>query len=91
MKSVNPFRRNKALAVQRQIVVSDIEDMVTLKIGDSTLEFSYQDAFRLAQWLRVHGKRAKRFAGDEGRSIDVGAILTDAAEDEEMKANLHQI
>lgn len=50
-------------------------DLVTLRIGDSIMKLPYEVAIQLSQWLRVHGKAAKRTAGDMSRHWSAIAAL----------------
>jgi hypothetical protein len=62
---------------QERIAVSDEYDRVTLKLGNVDVTMTYATAIQLAGWLRVHGRKAKRFAGDTSRNISAYGILTD--------------
>ncbi len=54
-------------------------DCVKLDLGGHTLTMEYPTAIKLSQLLRVHGKQAKKFAGDAGKSWSTEAsVLTDA-------------
>ncbi len=59
------------------VSVANEADTVTLTIGNSTMRMSYADALKLSQWLRMHAKKAKRFAGDTGRHWSAVAMLED--------------
>lgn len=63
----------------QNVVVSDEFDMVTLKVGNVELKFSYETALALSQMLRLHGRKAKRFAGDTSRRYSARGILHDAS------------
>lgn len=45
--------------------------LVLLKIGSSEIRMDYETAIQLSTWLRVRGKEAKRFAGDDRRKWTV--------------------
>ena len=65
------------IRTRQGVVVSDENDIVTVKIGRATARFSYQTAFRLAQHMRLNAKCAMRVSGidvKEHRSITARAI-----------------
>ncbi len=51
---------------------------VYLEIGGHRLDMEYPDAIKLSQLLRMHGKQAKKWAGDSGKHYLTEAVLTDA-------------
>lgn len=55
------------LLSKQRIAVNTEGELVTLTVGNSTLKMPYETALQLSQWLRVHGKEAKRKAGDMSR------------------------
>lgn len=55
-------------------------DLVALTIGNTTIKMRYEDAITLSQHLRVHGKAAKRAAGDQSRHWSAVAIMGGAPE-----------
>lgn len=57
------------------IVVSDEGEYVSLRIGNATIQMHYAGAFKISQMLRLHGRRAKKRAGDMGRHWSVMGIL----------------
>jgi len=59
---------------QQMIIVSENE-LVAIKIGNTTLRVHYEDAFRISQMIRVRAKEAKRFAGDTSRHWSLIANL----------------
>ena len=62
-----------------KMVVSHEFDCVKLDLGGHTLTLDYPTAIKLSQLLRVHGKQAKKFAGDAATNWSTEAsILTDA-------------
>lgn len=61
---------------------------VKLRIGNAEISMSYEDAFKLSQWLRMSGKEAKRNAGDMSRHWSVIGRVT-AGELEEGKSHAH--
>lgn len=65
----------------QQIEVHDHFDQVHLKVGNRELKMTYETALKIAQMLRLHGRRAKAFAGDQRRHLQVAGLLSDAAQD----------
>lgn len=59
---------------QQMIIVSENE-LVAIKIGNTTLRVHYEDAFRISQMIRVRAKEAKRFVGDNSRHWSLIANL----------------
>lgn len=57
------------------VAVTHEGELVSLRIGDSTIRMGYETAIQLSQWLRVHGKAAKRTAGDMSRHWSAIAVL----------------
>lgn len=55
-------------------------EYVKLTLGNTTITMRYEDAITLSQHLRVHGKAAKREAGDQSRHWHAVAILNGAPE-----------
>lgn len=53
----------------------DEGEQAGFRIGNSELRFSYEDALRFSQMLRVHAKKAKRRAGDMSRHWSAIAVL----------------
>lgn len=68
--------RSPTLLAEYRIAVSQDGAMVRLEIGKVTVHLPYDVALQLSQWLRVHGRQAKRFAGDDARIISVVGTLT---------------
>ena len=64
-----------SLAKPTEIAVESEGEDVLLKIGNSVMRMHYEDAFKIAQWIRVRGKEAKRRAGDNSRHWSGLAIL----------------
>jgi len=58
-----------------QIRVDHEGDLVVVQIGSSTMKLPYEVAIQFSQWLRVHGKAAKRAAGDMSRHWSAIAAL----------------
>jgi hypothetical protein len=73
------IKRPPLLAPNR-VSVSDEGERVRLTIGNSSLLMGYEDAITLSQWLRVHGKKAKRHAGDLSRHWHAMAVMNGAPE-----------
>lgn len=62
--------------------ISVIEnELVRIKVGNIEIDVDHNCALWLSQQLRLHGKRAKRQAGDYSTTIGVSGILTDAEND----------
>jgi hypothetical protein len=55
-------------------------ELVVLEINGTRIKMGYENAITLSQWLRVHGKAAKRFAGDGSRHWHAVAVLSGAPE-----------
>ncbi len=55
-------------------------DMVHLEIGGQRVTMHYTTALQLSGMLRMHGKHAKRLAGDQSTHFSVFATVTDAEE-----------
>jgi hypothetical protein len=53
------------------VVVDHQGPLVTLKLGNVEIKMEYETAIQLSTWLRVHGKAAKRAAGDDSRKWQV--------------------
>lgn len=66
------------LRLPQRIVVSDISDDVVISIGDFSMRMHYTDALTLAQWIRLHGRRAKRNIGQLSPELRVAARLAAA-------------
>lgn len=60
------------------VEVTAVGEQVNLRIGNSSLRMSYEQAITLSQWLRVRGKEAKRFAGDVSRHWHGIAVMNGA-------------
>ena len=56
----------------------DSLDAGQIEIGGHKLTMDYPCAIKLSQMLKVHGKQAKKFAGDASKHFMTEAILTDA-------------
>lgn len=66
---------NSPLLSRQHISVDSVGDMVTLTVGNSTLNMPYETALQLSQWLRVRGKECKRRNGDMSRHWSAVAVL----------------
>jgi hypothetical protein len=51
-------------------------ELVVVNIGNVELKIGYEDSLKLAQWIRYHGKIAKKNAGDMSRHWSVVGNLT---------------
>lgn len=69
----------KELLQPQRIAVSTEGDKVVFAVGNAEMRMTYETAFALSTWLRLHGRAAKRFAGDTSRHMTAGGILHDAA------------
>ena len=70
-----------SLMVNENVAVGHELDLVHIEIGGTRLSLHYSQALQLSGLLRVHGKHAKRLAGDQSTHFGVFATLTDAEED----------
>lgn len=55
------------LLQKQRIEVATEGTLVVLKIGNAEMKMPYETAIQLSTWLRVHGKAAKKAAGDQSR------------------------
>ena len=53
-------------------------EMIYLNLGGHEIGFHFEAALKIAEWLRFAGKKAKRWAGDGGRSMTSMGVLADA-------------
>ena len=60
-----------SLLNKQQVSVSTEGQVVVLKIGNTEIKMEYETAIQLSTWLRIKGKEAKRFAGDDSRKWSV--------------------
>jgi hypothetical protein len=60
----------------QRISVSCEGELVVFQVGNSVMKMDYETAIQLSTWLRVRGKEAKRFAGDERRHWSLIGNLT---------------
>ena len=51
----------------QRIAVHTEGPLVVLTVGNTELKMEYETAIQLSTWMRVRGKEAKRFAGDDRR------------------------
>lgn len=51
-------------------------ELVAVNIGNIELKIGYEDALKLAQWIRHQAKQAKRNAGDMSRHWSVVGNLS---------------
>lgn len=63
---------------KKGFVISDQGELVRMTVGNTHMDMHYTDALKLSQVLRVHAKRAKRYAGDFHNHWSVYAGLEDA-------------
>lgn len=57
---------NPSVAKLTNVSVDSEGELVCFTVGNSTIKMHYTDAFKISQWLRMHGKRCKTRAGDKG-------------------------
>lgn len=68
--------------------VSHEGGLVRLNIGNVALQMDYEGALELAAFLHMHGKEAKRNAGDTSRRWTVMGMLEDVeARERRLQAN----
>lgn len=65
-----------SLLARQRLAVSAEGPLVTLKAGNVEIKMEYETAIQLSTWLRVRGKEAKRFAGDDSRRWHIIGNLT---------------
>ena len=53
-------------------------EMAYLHMADNRIGFHFETGFKIAQWLRVAGTQAKKWAGDSGTFMHMTGHLTDA-------------
>jgi len=58
------------------IEVSYEGEIVKLRIGNAILDFHYEDALKISQWIRLRAKEAKAACGDQSRHWSAIASLT---------------
>jgi len=59
--------------------VRDEGEQVVLEVADFSLKMDHRTALTLSAWLKHHGRRAKRAAGDQARLVTALGTLTDAS------------
>lgn len=60
------------------MVIEHDMDSVKVTIDGQTLTMDWRTAIKMSQLLKIHGKQAKKFAGEFGTAILTEAVLTDA-------------
>jgi hypothetical protein len=73
----------------RDITVSLNRTLVAVRIGRHTMELPYDEARRLAIWLRMHGKEARNHAQDNRRWSEIGKLAAVEAGENPMAASQH--
>lgn len=58
----------------RRSDVSSQGRMVLVLIGTNTVSLHFQDALKIAQWLRVRAKEARNTAGDTRHWSEIGSV-----------------
>jgi hypothetical protein len=74
---INPERRSTMTRQFKWRVDVDGE-MVYLILADHQIGMHFETALKIAEWLRLAGRKAKRWAGDTGRIMTATGNLTDA-------------
>ncbi len=76
---------NEVSLVRRNLPVPRFEwsceyqgEMVYVWFGDVEIGFHFSDGLKIAQWIRLGGTQAKRWAGDTSKAIHAAGILTNA-------------
>jgi hypothetical protein len=64
--------------------VSWENNLVVIKLDDTTIKLHFSDAFELYTILRLTAKDAKAWAGDTSRYWNTRAMLTDAEADDKI-------
>lgn len=64
------------LLQKQRLAVSTEGPLVVLRVGNVEIKMEYETAIQLSTWLRVRGKQAKRFAGDDSRRWHIIGNLT---------------
>ncbi len=70
---------SKNLLKPERMAVETEGELVVMHLGNTTVKLPYEAAFQLSQWLRVRGKEAKRFAGDDSHHWSLLGVLKDLA------------
>ncbi len=60
---------------RRGVSVGVNGQLVALQVGNTTVQMPYEAALQVSQWLRIHGRTAKRIAGDPSQTWGVLATL----------------
>lgn len=67
--------------------VTNEGSLVKLTFGNVPITMDHRTALKIAQSLRIFGRRAKAIAGDHSMNLNAFGLLTDAEQDErEMQA-----
>jgi hypothetical protein len=67
-----------SLLTKQRIAVDHERELVGVTLGNQRLQMHYDDAFRLANLIRMHAKQAKKYAGDGRRHHSTFGVLLDA-------------
>ncbi len=71
---------HRVILPEGEMFVSHEMDTVWFEIGGRRLTMDYPTALQLGRLLTVHGKQAKKFAGDFGTQFLATGVLTNAEE-----------
>ena len=78
---------NEVSSIQRNTMAKKFDwrvdirgEMIHLWLGNVRAGFDFETGFKIAQWLRLGGAQAKRWAGDTSKSMTASGRLTDREE-----------
>jgi len=73
-----PLTKSKRPVMKRDVVSVVAEGPnVVLHFGNTEVILPYETALQVSNWMRIRGKEAKSFAGDESRHWSTIGILSD--------------
>ena len=67
------------LLTPQQVEVTQENDLVCIRVGNSTMKLHYEAALQISQWIRFRAKQAKESVGDKSRHWSVIGELHDAS------------
>lgn len=76
---VSPERRT-TLTERINWLIGVEGELVTMHFGNNIIKLHFSDALRVAAWIKLGAKKAKRWAGDTSKSMTSLARLSDAEE-----------
>lgn len=79
VSEINPERRT-TMTQQYKWSVSVDGEMIYLQLADHKIGFHFETGLKLAEWLRFGGSKAKRWAGDQGKTMQSIGNLSNAEE-----------